>query len=202
MKRQIYSSTIKAIPYMYYNSKKIAILMMEGKTGKELKKYCLDNNIIGVDSIERNKEVTSKIFDRLIRLDDYLLDCFVKSDIITSKFILLYAIMKQDRLFFEFMFEIYREAIINEKKYISLDDFDYFFKTKKESNIKVSTWGRYTLDQISKAYRNVLKESGFGRNDKRNIIIVNQLIHPNVIKHIMSDDGDYLKAIFGGINDE
>ena len=137
MKRQEYSSTIKAIPYMFYNSKKIANLMIDGKTGKELKKHCLEMNVIGVDSIERNKEVTSKIYDRLNRLDTYLLNQFIVSDVITSKFILLFAIMKQDKLFFEFVFEVYREAILNDKKYISIDDFDNFFKIKKEANDKV-----------------------------------------------------------------
>lgn len=200
MKRQKYSSTIKAIPYMFYNSKKIANLMIAGRNGKELKKYCLEMNTVGVDSIDRNKEITSKIYDRLSRLDKYLLEQFVVSDIITSKFILLFSIMKQDRLFFEFMFEVYREAILNEKKYISIDDFDNFFKIKKEANEKVLSWGHYTIDQISKAYRNVLRESGFGKNDKRNILLIKQLVNPDVITHIIHNgEIDYIKAIFGGV---
>jgi len=199
MKRQIYSSTIKTIPYMYYNSKKIARLIQSGKHEKELMSFCVENNILPVGSLDRTKEVASKIYDRLSYLDDVLLDAFIHSDTITSKFILLYAIMKQDRLFFEFMFEVYREAILNNKKYLSTDDFEHYFRVKGESNEKVASWGHYTLTQISKAYRNVLKESGFGESNKKNILVVSQIVHPDILAHI-KDFGDqyFLNSILGG----
>ena len=43
-----------------------------------------------------------------------------------------YAIAKTDSLFFEFLYEVYREALLGNKDYISIDDFENFFAAKKE----------------------------------------------------------------------
>jgi hypothetical protein len=187
------------MPYQYYHSKKIARLMLVSKIRDELFKYCLDNNVLELDSRVREKELIYKIHNRLSLLDNFLLDAFVNMDTITSKFILLYAIMKEDLLFFEFMFEVYREALLNGKGYISVDDFDNFFNIKADNNPSIEKWVPYTKKQISKAYRNVLRESSFGENYKRNIKITPQVVHPAVLKYIQSiGDAIYIETIFGG----
>lgn len=151
-----------------------------------------------MDSLERRREVTNVIYDRLILLDKYLLEQFLYGDIVTSKFILVYATAKSDSLFLDFLFEVYREALLNEKQYISLDDFDLFFLGKKENNSTVNSWGAYTIDQLGKGYRNILVESGLGKREKRNILVHKILIHPEVINHLkLIKDEIYLKAILG-----
>jgi len=84
------------------------------------------------------------------------------------------------------MFEVYREAILNGKGYISVDDFDNFFNIKAENYPIIGKWVPYTRKQIAKAYRNVLRESSFGENKKRNINITTQVVHPDTLKHIQS----------------
>ena len=131
-------------------------------------------------------------------LDEFLLKQFYEGDVETSKFILVYAIAKTDTLFFEFMFEVYREALVGSKSYISLDDFDNFFNGKKESEKAVAKWGEYTIDQLGKGYRTVLADSGLGTRDKHNIKVVKVMIHPVVEDYIkMIGDGEYLKALLG-----
>ena len=198
MNNQKYTSAIKKTPYNYYIAKKIANLINKGSDRAEVYYECFNNNLIGIDSIQRRREVTNVIYDRVILLDKYLLEQFLDGDIVTSKFILVYATAKNDPLFFEFLFEIYREALLNEKQYISLDDFETFFIGKKESNAKVNKWGEYTIDQLGKGYRNILVESGLGVREKRNIRVHKILIHPDVVKHLkLIKDDVYLKAILG-----
>ena len=152
MDNQKYTSAIKKTPYKYYIAKKIADLIYKGLDRIEVYNECFSNNLIQVDSLERRREVTNVIYDRLILLDKYLLEQFLYGDIVTSKFILVYATAKNDSLFLDFLFEVYREALLNEKQYISLDDFDLFFLGKKENNSTVNSWGAYTIDQLGKGY--------------------------------------------------
>ena len=99
-------------------------------------------------------------------------------------------------LFFDFMFEVYRDALLSGKKYISIDDFDNFFRVKSESDPIVSKWGHFTFDQLSKGYRNILVESGLGHREKRNIVVNKAMIHPDVEDHIkLIRDKEFLQAL-------
>ena len=131
-------------------------------------------------------------------MDKFLLQNFYDGDVSTSKFILVYAIAKQDSLFFDFMFEVYRDALLSDSKYISIDDFDIFFASKKQTDLIVSKWGNFTIDQLSKGYRNILVESGFGVRVKRNIRVSKAMIHPSIQEHIaLIGDTEYLQALLG-----
>lgn len=200
MNKKKYSSAIKKTPYKYLISKTIAKLMLQGLDRNEVYLECFDNNAVGINSLQRRREVTNVVYERLLNLDNYLLNEFVSGDISTSKFILVYAIAKNDPLFFDFLFEVYRESLLNEKKFISLDDFDLFFEVKKEVNPTVKKWGYHTLDCLAKGYRNILVESELGKREKRNIKTIKPIIHPDIILYIESiGDYDYIKAILGEI---
>ncbi len=198
MNKKPYSSAIKKTPFKYTVSKKIAKLMLDGLDRTEVFNKCFNDNYIEIDSVERRREITNVVYERLVGLDKYLLSMFYNGDISTSKFILVYAIAKSDSLFFDFMFEVYRDALLSEKKYISIDDFDNFFRVKSESDPIVSKWGHFTFDQLSKGYRNILVESGLGHRVKRNIVVDKAMIHPDVEDHIkLMRDKEFLQALLG-----
>ena len=198
MNKKPYSSAIKKTPYKYMISKKVAKLMLDKLDRNEVFNECFTNNYIELDSVDRRREVTNVIYERLLTLDDFLLNQFYNGDVATSKFILVYAIAKYDSLFFDFMFEIYREALLGNKNYISLDDFDNFFVAKKEVDGIVAKWSNTTINDLSQGYRNIIVESGLGKRVVKNLHVVKPLIHPEVEEHIMLiGDKEYLKAIMG-----
>lgn len=198
MNKKPYSSAIKKTPFKYTISKKIAKLILAGFDRNEIYEKCYNENYVEIDSSQRRREVTNIVYERLLGLDQYLLNQFYNGDVITSKFILVYAIAKQDSLFFDFMFEVYRDALLSDKKYISIDDFDKFFEVKKESDIIVSEWGHFTLEQLAKGYRNILVESGLGHRVKRNVAVDKAMIHPEVQEHIkLIHDNEYIQAMLG-----
>lgn len=198
MNKKPYSSAIKKTPFKYTISKKIGKLILDGLDRNEIFKKCFDENYVEIDSTQRRREVTNVIYERLLELDKFLLVQFYDGDVVTSKFILAYAIAKNDPLFFEFLFEVYRDALLSDKKYISIDDFENFFETKKESDAIVAEWGHFTIDQLSKGYRNILVESGLGYRVKRNIMVSKAMIHPGVQEHIkLIKDNEFLQALLG-----
>ena len=198
MNKKPYSSSMKKTPFKYAASKKIAKLILQGYDRNEVYKKCFDENYIEVDSLERRREITNLVYARLLELDDYLLTQFCEGDLDSSKFILAYAIAKYDTMFFEFLYEVYREALLGNKDSISLDDFDNFFEVKKESDLIVATWSSSTIDQLCKGYRNVLVESGLGERVKRSVKAIKPLVHPAIVKHIeLCGDKEYLQAMLG-----
>ena len=200
MNKKPYSSMIKKVTFKYSIAKRIAQFMLEGKDRNEVSRLCIDENCIEIDSIDRRREIFNVIYDRLCTLDDYLLSEFCNGDVATSKFILVYAIAKTDRLFFEFLFEMYRESLLsNNRNYISVDDFDLYFASKKQTDIIVSKWQDSTLKSLTKGYRNILVESGLGKREKKNIVVQRMMIHPAVEEHIkLIGDGEFIKATLGG----
>lgn len=200
MNRKPYSSAIKKTPFKYPIAKKIAKLMLDGLDRDEIYKKCFDENYVEIDSQDRRREVINVVYQRLCSLDRFLLSEFYNGDVSTSKFILVYAITKTDSLFFDFLFEKYREALLNEERnYLSISDFDEFFESKKQTDLIVSKWGDHTLECLTKGYRNILVDSGLGRRERKSIIVQKVMIHPSVEEHIeLIGDKDYLKAILGG----
>lgn len=198
MNRKLYSSAIKKTPFKYPIAKKIAKLMLDGLDREEIYIECFDNNYIEIESPDRRHEITNVVYSRLVALDEFLLSQFNNGDVSTSKFILAYAIAKTDTLFYDFMMEVYRDALLGDKNYLSIDDFDQFFETKKQTDLIVSKWGDHTLRCLTKGYRNILVDSGLGVRERRNIVVERVMIHPAVEKHIAEiGDGEFLQVMLG-----
>lgn len=198
MNKKPYSSAIKKTPFKYPIAKKIAKLMLDGKDREEVYIECFNNNFIEIESVDRRREITNVIYNRLAALDDFLLSQFYYGDVSTSKFILVYAITKTDSLFYDFMLEVYREALLSEKNYLSIDDFDHFFEMKKQSDLIVAKWGDHTLKCMTKGYRNILVDSGLGIRERRLIKVERMMIHPTVEEHLTEiGDHEYLQILLG-----
>ena len=198
MNRKPYSSAIKKTPFKYPIAKKIAKLMLDGLDREEIYIECFDNNYIEIESPDRRREITNVVYSRLVALDEFLLSQFNNGDVSTSKFILAYAIAKTDTLFYDFMMEVYRDALLGDKNYLSIDDFDQFFETRKQTDLIVSKWGDHTLRCLTKGYRNILVDSGLGVRERRNIVVERVMIHPAVEKHIAEiGDGEFLQVMLG-----
>ena len=107
-----YKSTIKSRPYLYKETKKAATLIKQGCSLNNIKEKSLEENIFQLESEARKREVASIIVSRLKDLDGYVIEKIANGNIETSKLLVLYGIIKTDRLFFEFMKEIYKEKIV------------------------------------------------------------------------------------------
>ncbi len=191
-------STIKKNPLNYLKSKMVAEMVYEGMDKNQIFIECFNENRIDIESLDRRREITNEIYRRITNLDSYLINAFLEQDIITSKVILIYAIAKTDNLFFEFLVEVYRNTILGDKQYISMDDFDRFFQVKTETDLVVSKWSATTIEQLAKGYRKMLIDASLGVRNIKNIYVTKPMIHPAVIKH-MENIGDYkyVQAILG-----
>lgn len=194
-----YRSTIKSYPYFYYETKALAELVLQDLNDLEIKEKVIDENILQFNSEERKRQVASVILKRLKALDEYLIDKINTSSIETSKVIVLYSILKTDRLFFEFMNEVFRDKGFYREMYITDRDFYVFFEAKRQQSNHVASWSDYTFYKLRQVYIRILFEARLLKNKKGDREIECPIISADVQDHIVNlGDEKYIYAMIGG----
>ena len=193
-----YKSTIKPKPFLYKEMKKAAELINQGFKDFEIKDMSRNDNIFQVNTEARKSEIASIVIQRLKAIDDFLVEKIVNGEIGTSKQIVVYSIMKTDRLFFEFMYEVFREKILMGDSTLQDKDFDIFFSRKKEQSKKVASWTNYTFYKLKQVYIRILFEAGFIKGRKRDRVIVKPIIEEELVQHLKKiGDEKYLNSLMG-----
>lgn len=193
-----YSAGIVSKSYWYLESKKTAKLMLDGLTRKEIIELTIQDNIYQVESDYRSKRVANAIYTRLNSLPGPILEAIVNSDLATSKILVLISIIKTDRLFFEFMHEVFRNKILLGNFLLTDRDFNVFFQEKKVQSQVVDGWVDETIKKLQSIYLTILTHSGTLKidNDKREILV--PFIDYNVKQNLIDNDlAPYLFAITG-----
>jgi len=193
-----YKSTIKSRPYLYKETKKAATLINKGIELNDIKNLSLEENFFQLESETRKKEIASIITSRLKGVDEYILNKIENSNIETSKILVLYIVIKTDRLFFEFINEVYKEKVLLKDEFIRDKDFSNFFEIKREQSEKVASWSEYTFKKLKQVYIRILFESGLIENQKGDRKIRIPIIDTEVKNYLYSiGDKYYIDAILG-----
>jgi len=197
-KKNNYKSTIKSRPFLFRETKKVAELINKGFKEFEIKELAKTDNIFQVNTETRRSEIASIVLQRLRAIDDPLIDKIVSGDIETSKQIVIYSIMKTDKLFFEFMYEVFREKIILQDFILQDKDFNIFFNRKKEQSERVASWDDYTFYKLKQVYIRILFEAGFVKDPKKDRVISKPILEEEVVQHLKEiGDIKYLNALTG-----
>lgn len=196
-----YRTTIKSQSFLYVEIKKAAKLVLQGQDEYQIRNKSLYDNIFQVNTDARKAEIASAVITRLNALDRFFIEKLVNSDIQTSKLIAIYSIMKTDRLFFEFMNEVYKDKIILGDRFILDKDFNIFFDRKKEQSAKVASWADYTFYKLKQVISRILTESGLVKNKGKKIEIVRPIIEYSVVAHLKEiGDTVYLNILLGKLD--
>lgn len=194
-----YRSTIKSRPFFYFETKKLAKLILEGFNDYEIRKKVTEENILQINNLTRRKEVAAVIQKRLHILDEFLLKQILHNSVETSKAIVLYSIMKTDRLFYEFIHEVIYEKILIRNQLLKDFDLETYFETKRTQSEIVASWKAYTIYKLKQVYKRVLFEAGILEQEKQHHTIVIPIIDPAVIEHIkQTDNTPFIHVLLGG----
>ena len=201
-----YSAKLTAEPFMYNETKILAKYLLDGEDIDELKKRNLKENLICHKKIGSVQRVNSPLFRRLKIMDEELLNEFINGDITTSKMILLYAIMKTDKLVRDFVFEVYQEKLRLRSDYIEKFDMDTWYESKKEISKNLKDKTENTEAKLKQVILKILQDSGLVRKEQTTLND-KKVNHYKIIRPVLSDifinmlkernDYDYAKAIGG-----
>lgn len=182
-----YLTTLNTRPFLYEETIEVAKLIHEGKQYDEILDIVLDKNIFALKSKDRAERFYSEIQKRLDELDIYLFNQFLVTDIQTSKAILFYALLKRDRLFYEWMREVVWDQFLVLDWYITKEDTRDFFRNKSNHFETVDQWTEETKHLLMNAYHQVLKEVGMA-TEKENSIELHRLnLEPEIRKYLTNE---------------
>jgi hypothetical protein len=193
-----YSAKLTGEPFLYNETKIIGSYLLDGEDERELKKRNVEENLIKHKKTGSVKRVNSPIFKRLKAMDNDMLEEFVYSDIETSKYILLYAIMKTDKLVRDFVIEVYKDKLYMKKEYIEKFDVDNWYEEKCILSKTLSERTEATSAKLKQVIMKIMQDSGLVIKEKDRFKIVRPLLKEKYITMLdKNGDMEYAKAIGG-----
>ena len=99
------------------------------------------------------------IINRAKTLDDTMIKLFMSSDLSTQKLINLVCILRLDRLFFEFVYEVYRDKNKLGERTINMNDVSIYFKNKEVQSTDIAVWKDTTLKKLANCYLNFMTDA-------------------------------------------
>ena len=160
MKQKEYSAGMVKLSFWFAEFRKVIELLSSGKTLPEIKQMNVQENIFSAPTQARAIQIFNTVSTRVKGLDTSFYAVFAKSDISTQKFIALIAVMQTDSLFFDFVYEVYREKLILGIDELADSDVGIFFKNRQLQSEKVAKWTDYTLKRLGSCYKTMLMEAG------------------------------------------
>ena len=122
-----YSAGMVSCLFWLSETRKTAELLIDGKDKNEIKELVVKENIYQVRAADRAIRIFGVAVKRIESLPENLINHIAKGDIGTAKLFVLLSILKTDLLFFEFVHEVYRQAIILGENKITDRNINNFF---------------------------------------------------------------------------
>ena len=200
MKKKEYSAGIVSKGFWFLEFKKFLELLIEGKSESEIKELQEEKNIFSAPSKDYGKRIISEINKRIKVLPEEIKELFFKSDTGTQKVINLLSIMGTDKLFFEYVYNSYRnELLLGTKKY-NPGIVMKFLKEKAEQNEEVAKFSEKTLKRMQGTYGNYLKEAGLLEGENKEILYGKVYLDYELEKLLMENNMEvYIKTLKGEV---
>lgn len=159
MSEKKYTSGLISQSFWFIETKKVIELLNEGKTKAEIKEICIEQNLFGAAKEYRATRMFGYVWRRVNTMDKDLIQLFIDSDLQTQKLIVLMSILKTDRLYFEFVYEVYREKIILGASEIEDADLNVFFSNKESIDENIEKWKSTTKKHLKSNYTNFMTDA-------------------------------------------
>lgn len=192
-----YSSSLNGASYLLFELKQVVKLKQFGLTEQEIRKRVIEDNILQFTNKGRITRTLPSIMKRASVIDESLAVFMLEGSVETNKLINLYAIMKTDLLFYEFMDEVIKTKLLCNDYLLEKKDINLFFTEKAEQSVKVASWSEINTEKLKRAYLQVLFESGMLREGRDNELC--PLLIDEQVKNYLIAIGDkrYVQAMGG-----
>lgn len=195
-----YNAGLMSQSFWFVEFKKIVVLYKNGADYDEIKRQCIEENLFGAINPNREKRMCGYLLTRLRSMDDRLIELFINGDVSTQKLINLITVMNTNRLFFEFVYEVYRNKLIIGDTSIDLKDGNIFFAQKETQNDDLASWNETTKKRLRSLFLNFLIEADLVKwaDDKKQKRIVNRVfITMELENYLKAKNMSMYKAIAG-----
>jgi hypothetical protein len=161
-----YSSTLTGASFLFYELKQVINLKNQSLSDMEIKQKVRLENVFQYNKKSSSKRSFPSIIRRMHTLDSYLCQLILDETLEIGKSINLYAIMKTDRLFFEFMEQIISAKLKAGDYLLEKKELNLFFTTMAEQDATIASWSTENVARLKQAYFKILLEAGFLKDKK------------------------------------
>ena len=200
MGKKEYSAGIVSKGFWFLEFKKFLEFLKNGKNEIEIRKLQDEENIFSASSKDYGKRIISEVNKRIKILPEEIKELFFKSDTGTQKVINLLSIMGTDKLFFEYVYNSYRNELLLGTKEYNPGIVMKFLKEKAEQNEEVAKFSEKTLKRIQGTYGNYLKEAGLLEEKNKEILYGKVYLDYELEKLLMENNMEvYIKTLKGEV---
>ncbi len=198
MERKEYSAGATKYSFWFMEFRNEVKLLSEGKTFEEIRELCKTENIFASVTPERALLTYNAVTARIKALGDSFYPVFMNGDVATQKLFALAAMMVNDTLFFDFVYEVIREKMIIGSNEYTQSDLNIFFKDKQLQCEKMVGWSETTLGKLSRNYKTYLYEAGVTDKAKDVRKIFKPILEPDMERWLIDNDmKPIVKALSG-----
>lgn len=193
-----YSSGIVSESFWFIEFKEYLKLIKNNVPHEDIKKEIVDNNLFGLPNENRARRTYGYIKKRAMSLDNDAIEMFFDADLSTQKLINLIAILRNSRIFFEFINEVYRDKIRLGTECIDRTDANIFFRNKEVQSDDVAQWTDVTKKRMSTSFSTMLVEANLLTVRDKKKYITPPVLDKELEKYLESNgENDIAKALTG-----
>jgi len=193
-----YKATITSTLLWVQESRKTAEYILKGLSRKELCALSRSENIYRAPSDDRKRRIANTTFDRIMLLPIELQQLLGDCDFDTAKLIVLLSVLLSDDLFYDFMFEVYKEKIALGSKTVDSNDVRIYLENKRLLHESVQKISFASLKKIEQTFIKFLLEAEL-LNNKKECKIQYQYVDYKLEKVLQKYGySDFLFMITGG----
>lgn len=190
-----YTSSIKDMAFMFLEMRKTALLLCEGKSPDEILRLSIEENIYQMEKEKRRRAVPQRMTNRLATINKSLVEILAKGSADDAKLVALLALVKVDRLLFEYLIEVVVDKFEMGFSIISNRDFEEFIDRKAQNSDVVAKWSVDTLKSIRGKTKSILCEAGLAKRIKGGLQIQLPLASRELYILLQEHDVIYAKAL-------
>jgi len=162
-----YNGSLTAEQFLFYEIRIAARLYLDGKTIEEAIEEIKKDNLFQYPTEREVSRLARACYKRLNALDnEELIRELASAPVSVAKQINLYAIMKYNRLVWEFMIQVIGEKYRNQDFAFSRKDINSFLTRLQAQDDSIAAWSEGTINKIKSVLVRMLIETEYLDNNK------------------------------------
>ncbi|MCI9378044.1 MAG: DUF1819 family protein [Eubacterium sp.] len=199
MERKEYSAGAVKHSFWFIEFRNEVKLLSEGLGFEDIKERCRNENIFAAATPERAAQVFNTVSSRIKAMGDSFYPVFLNGDVSAQKIFNLAAVMVNDTLFFDFVYEVIREKMIIGSNEYTPGDLNIFFKDKQLQSEKVAGWTDATFTRLARNYKTFLFEAGMTDKGKDARKIFRPILEPDMERWLLDSGMEPVVKAFLGV---
>ncbi|MCI5538768.1 MAG: DUF1819 family protein [Oscillospiraceae bacterium] len=162
-----YKGSLTREQFLFYEIRTTASMLTQGMTHEEILKEIKENNLFQFPTERTITLIANACFRRIDALESKtLVDYLANAPVNVAKQVNLYAMMKYNRVVWDFMTLVIGEKFRTQELSFSRKDLNVFFFILREENETVSSWSDATVNKIKQVLTKSLVECNYLDNIK------------------------------------